>query len=134
MARSDDLTGAVSQTDDTANDVLIHAGPQDLAHKRVERLASDELAYWRVTGTPRQTKPGRRVWFEHNGTINAWGEIVELEDGRIWFDGAHETYVPCLDDAPTRGFTYIDPLLPRLEQAEWHTEPTGEIVVEDALE
>lgn len=117
--------------DDTAHDVLIHAGSQDLAHKWTEKLAADEQAYWRVNGTPRQTEPGQRVWFEYNGTIHAWGEIVDLEDGRIWFDGAHEVHLPCLDDAPTRGFTYIQPLLPRLQEAEWHVEPTGEIVLPD---
>ena len=115
----------------TKQDILIHAGAQDLGHKWVTNLSDDELAYWRVSGTPRQTEPGHRIWFEHNGTIHAWGEIVSLDDGRIWFDGARQTHVPCLDDAPTRGFTYIDPLLPRLEETEWHEKDSGEIVVPD---
>lgn len=100
-----------------SNDVLIHAGAQDVNHKLKSNLAADEWAYWRVNGTPRQTEAGRRIWFEYNGRIHAWGEIVDLEDGRIYFDGAEQTDLPCPDDAPKRGFTYVDPLLPRLEQA-----------------
>lgn len=117
---------------DTKNDVLIQSGAQDLAHKRPSNLGPDEVAYWRVTGTPRQTEPGQRIWFASPllDCIHAWGEITRIEAGRIYFDAAHETHLPCLDDAPTRGFTYIDPLLPRLEDAEWSEEPTGEIVVE----
>lgn len=111
------------------NDVLIRAGASDLGHKWVETLGADERAYWRVNGTPRRTAAGRRVWFAHLDRIHAWGEITDLTDGRIWFDGAHQTDLPCLDDAPTRGFTYIDPLLPRLENAEWRTLPNGEIEV-----
>lgn len=118
-------------TDDTDQDIIIHASAQDLGHKWVAKLGDDERAYWRVNGTPRQTEPGRRIWFEHNERIHAWGEIVELEDGRIWFDGARETHLPCLDDAPTRGFAYIDPLFPRLEETEWHVQDTGEIVMPD---
>lgn len=102
----------------TPHDVLIHAGAQNLAHKWMENLGPDEEAFWRVNGTPRQTELGRRVWFEDNGTIFAWGEITALDDGRLWFDGARQTDVPCIDDAPTRGFTYIDPLIPRLLDAD----------------
>lgn len=121
-------------TDATAHDVLISVSPSDLAGKWRANLTSEMRAYWRVSGTPRQTEPGRRVWFESTlleDTIFAWGEILDLTDGRLWFDAAHETHLPALDDAPSRGFTYIEPLLPRLADTEWHTAPTGEIVVTD---
>lgn len=110
----------MSEQDDagTSHDVLIHARAQDLAHKWAENLGPDEEAFWRVNGTPRQTDPGSRVWFEDNGTIYAWGEITALEDGRLWFDGARRTDVPCIDDAPTRGFTYVEPLIQRLQDAD----------------
>ena len=119
---------------DTTHDVLIEAGAQTLAHKWRPTLAPDEEAYWRVSGTPRQTEPGRRVWFAapRLDVIHAWGKITALDDGRLWFDGARGTHVPCLDDPPTRGFTYIDPLLPRLEDVEWEEQPTGRIEVVDA--
>lgn len=112
-------------------DVLVHAPVTDVIHKHPTNLSSDEEAYWRVNGTPRQTETGRRIWFEYQDSIHAWGEITALEDGRIWFDAAHETYVPCLDNAPTRGFTYIDPLLPRLEEVDWSVSSTGEFVIPD---
>lgn len=115
--------------DEDTRDVLIHAGASDLAHKRPDKLGDDEVAYWTVSGTPRQTEPGRQVWFEYDDIIHAHGEITAVEDGRIYFDAAKETHVPCLDDAPTRGFTYIDPLVPRLDDTDWHVEPTGETVV-----
>lgn len=99
-----------------SNDVLIHAPATDLAHKWSENLGTDEIAYWRVTGTPRQTEPGQKVWFEYDGRIHSWATITDLADGRLYFDGAQQTDLPCPDDAPTRGFTYIDPLEPRLKE------------------
>lgn len=103
-------------TADEPKDVLINADTGDLAGKWLPQLPDDHEAYWRVSGTPRQTEPGQTVWFAHDPAgIFAWGRITRLEDGRLWFDGARETDLPCLDDAPTRGFTYIDPLRDRLQ-------------------
>lgn len=42
-----------------------------------------------------------------------------MEEGRLWFDAAHPVDVPCLDDAPSRGFAYITQLSLRLDA---HTE------------
>jgi len=114
-------------------DVLIQATQSELFHKQPVNLEEDEEVFWRVSGTPRETEPGRRIWFSYNGSIHAQGTITELEDGRIWFDSAKSTHVPCLDDAPTRGFTYIEPLLPRLEETDWSVEETGEIVIEQEV-
>lgn len=118
-------------TETEPKDVLVHASARDLAGKWAVNVASDERCYWRVSGTPKQTEAGRRIWFEDGGTIHAWGEIVEVTDGRIWFEAAYGTHLPCFDDAPTRGFTYIEPLLPRLDDAEWSNEPDGKISVEE---
>jgi len=97
-------------------DVLIHTSASNLGHKWLINLGPDEEAFWRVNGTLRQTETGRRVWFEDIGRIHAWGKITALEDGRLWFDGARQVDLPCLDDAPSRGFTYIEPLVPRLAE------------------
>lgn len=116
-------------------DVLIQASPQDLAHKWADKVPDGNVCYWTVNGTPRRTEPGRRVYFASTSIedIYAWAEIVELEDGKIWFEPVQETHLPCLDDAPTRGFRYIDPLLPRLQETDWGEKPTGEIVVNDQV-
>ena len=98
-----------------SQDVLIHASHSDVAHKHRPALAADEEAYWRVNGTPRQTEPGQRIWFEDHGRIHAWGLITALEDGRLWFDRARLVDLPCPEDAPTRGFTYVEPLAGRLD-------------------
>jgi len=111
-------------------DVLIRTAHADVEHKRPAVLADDEEAYWRVSGEPQQTEPGRKIWFARGDHIHAHGEITALEDGRIWFDAAHETYVPCLDDAPPQGFTYVEPLIPRLDDTEWSVCGTGEIVTD----
>jgi len=101
------------------NEVLIHASPSDLAHKHVNNLSDDEEAFWRVSGTPRQVEPGRRIWFEWDGRIHAWGTITALEDGRLWFDGARRVDYECPVEAPTRGFKYIDPLTPHFADGSW---------------
>mgnify|MGYP000347924834 CR=1 FL=1 len=119
--------------DETNRDVLVSATWDDLAHKRPETLTGDEEAYWRVSGTPRQTAPGQRVWFADEDRIIAWGEITALADGRLWFDGAHETTVPLLDDPPARGFTYIYPLAPRLREDDWEATIAETITTREAL-
>lgn len=130
FVQSADAVSTDDDLDPDTKDVLISASSSDIAHKRVTNLSSHEEAFWRVSGTPQQTGPGRRVWFVDRDTIHAYGEITALEDGRLWFDGAHETYLPCLDDAPTRGFCYIEPLIPRLDDTDWSVTDAGEFVVE----
>ena len=104
--------------DDVSQDVLIHADPEEVAHKHLDEIAHVEDAYWRVNGEPRRTEPWCRIWFEDDGRIHAWGIITDVEDGRIWFDGARSTDLPCPVDAPTRGFKYVDSLTPRLSESQ----------------
>jgi|GEM_PF-2326994 len=127
------------QSEDRTKDVLISATAGDLAHKRPLALDADEDAYWRVAGTPRQTAPGRRVWFADRDApgdtdrVIGWGEITALEDGRLYFDGARDVCLPCLDDPPSRGFTYVDPVAPRLRDEGLQASVTVSITPREAL-
>ena len=100
------------------HDVVIHASVSAVAHKHVDDLGDDEEAFWRVNGEPRRTEPGRHIWFETDGRIHGWGMITGVEDGRIWFDGLRKDDLPCPVSVPTRGFKYVDPLVPEFSDYE----------------
>lgn len=89
-------------------DVLIHTTESSIAHKRRGNVPADETPFWTVSGTPRQTEPGCRIWFEADGELIATGEIVDVEAGRIWFEPLSEADGEPPVDPPSRGFTYVD--------------------------
>jgi len=89
------------------NDVLIYADPDDVAHKFPDELPDGHVPYWSVSGTPRQTEPGQSILFCDGEHVFARGEIIELDDGRIWFRN-----LECVDEElpaepVTRGFKYV---------------------------
>lgn len=100
-------------TDDTdPRHVLIYAASEDTRHKFLGPLDAGDRAYWRVSGTPRQTQPRCRVFFHDGDLIYAEGMITGLEDGRIWFTPLESVRLdhPDRPDGGHRGFRYIDGL------------------------
>ncbi|QIO25468.1 hypothetical protein [Haloarcula sp. JP-L23] len=91
-------------------DVLVHTTDEQIDHKLRENVPDGHTCYWTVTGTPRQTRFGQRIWFETDGRIVAGGQIEGVETGRIWFSPLERVDVAPPTDPPTRGFTYIEPL------------------------
>lgn len=89
-------------------DVLIHATEEQIDHKLAENVPDDHCCYWTVSGTPRQTRHGKRGWFETDGRIVARGVIQSVENGRIWFSPLKRVDAEPPKDAPSRGFTYLD--------------------------
>jgi hypothetical protein len=89
-------------------DVLIHAAREDILHKHEHRLDADEVAFWTVNGTPRHTGPGATIAFADGDVLIATGEIVDVTDGRIWFDELTAAAGAPPEEPPTRGFTYTD--------------------------
>ncbi|GGL70210.1 hypothetical protein [Halocalculus aciditolerans] len=93
---------------DEHRDVHVHADLNAVEHKLAANLPADEVAFWTVNGMPRQTGAGARIVFSTNDRVVAEGEIVDVVDGRIWFDGLEETdgeVIPAIQP-PTRGFKY----------------------------
>jgi len=90
------------------SDVLIRADPDSLTHKLARNLDADEVAYWRVSGTPRQTDAGQLIAFARDGRIHTVGEITGVAEGRLYFEAAERTDRPVPRDPPTRGFTYVE--------------------------
>jgi hypothetical protein len=89
-------------------DVHIHADRETLAHKLEKNLPDDEVAYWTVNGKPRQTGAGAKIYFSTADHVVARGEIIDVEEGRIWFDDLTEPdqeTVPGIQP-PRRGFKY----------------------------
>jgi len=91
-------------------DVLIQTSHDALEHKMAGEVPVGHLPFWRVTGTPRQTEPGRAILFSDGQRVIARGVIAKLEEGRIWFSPLEGVDEDLPDDAPTRGFTYVDPV------------------------
>jgi len=92
-----------------SRDVLIHADEERIAHKRRGNVPAGEQPFWSVNGTPRQTKPGRRIWFEADGELIATAPITTVEEGRIWFEPLVDADGEPPTEPPSRGFTYVDP-------------------------
>lgn len=92
-------------------DVVIGTTETQLEHKYAENVPDGHECYWTVSGTPRQTAPGRRVWFTFRPTerVFATAEITRLEDGKLWFTPVRRVETrKCLRTAP-RGFKYTEP-------------------------
>lgn len=89
-------------------DVLIHTTESRIAHKRRENIEPGHTPFWEVNGTPRQTEPGQRIWFEADGRLIATAEILDVERGKLWFEPLRGVDAPAPVDPPTRGFTYVD--------------------------
>jgi len=88
-------------------DILIYADPGDIDHKFPEELPPGHTPYWSVSGTPRQTKPGCDVLFTDGDRVFARGEIVAVEDGRLWFEGLDRVNEAVPAEPVTRGFKYV---------------------------
>jgi len=94
-------------------DVLIQADRETLTHKMKGEVAVGHVPYWRVSGTPRRTEPGRTVLFSDGERVIARGVIGDVEEGRIVFTPLEETDEELPDDPPSRGFKYVtDPEVP----------------------
>ena len=91
------------------SDVVIRSTADKLAHKWEGNVPADHECYWTVSGTPRQTTAGNRIWFVRENHAFATAEITDVEDGRIWFEPLRSVDMPMPEDAPTRGFRYINP-------------------------
>lgn len=89
-------------------DVLIHTTEEQLKHKQRGNVPDGETPFWTVNGHPRQTEAGERIWFEAEGRLIATAEIVDVTDGRIWFEPLKQIDVEAPVDPPTRGFSYVD--------------------------
>lgn len=89
-------------------DVLIHASEEQIDHKLAENVPDDHKCYWMVSGTPRQTRYGQRVWFETDGRIVAVGQVHNIETGRIWFTPLERVDAEPPEDPPNQGFMYLD--------------------------
>lgn len=100
-------------------DVLIYASHDDVEHKVFDwndtgssGPAPDprrSLAYWRVSGTPQRTGPGRFVLFSTDGEhVDYYGRICTVDEGKIWFEFLSPTKRELPADPPTRGFKYVD--------------------------
>lgn len=98
-------------------DVIIRASEEDVHHKvfdymdveRGEPYPRRSLAYWRVSGTPRRTGPGRAIMFSTDGeTVDYFAPICTVEEGRIWFAFLQPVSFEAPKEPPTRGFTYVD--------------------------
>ena len=90
------------------NDVLIHTTESSIAHKRRGNVPSSETPFWTVSGTPRQTEPGCRIWFEADGELIATATITAVEEGAIWFEPLRDAEGEPPVEPPSRGFTYVD--------------------------
>ena len=93
---------------DDYRDVLIHASEDEIEHKLKENVPDDHRCYWTVSGTPRQTRHGQRVWFESDGRIVAGGIVDHVEAGRLWFSPLERVDADLPKDPPNQGFTYLD--------------------------
>ena len=97
-------------------DVLIRADEDDYRHKVFDYADCDpdmpnprrEMMYWRVSGMPQQTGPGRVICFSDGDRIRTYGYISAVEDGRIWFSALELVDWPQPESPPTRGFTYTE--------------------------
>lgn len=102
-------------------DVLIRADEDDYRHKVFDYADVEpdmpnprrEMMYWRVSGTPQRTGPGRVICFSDGDRIRACGYISDVEDGRIWFSALELVDWPQPESPPSRGFTYTE-LPPRM--------------------
>jgi len=93
-----------------SSDVLIHTTADAIAHKRRGEVPDGHLCFWTVNGTPRQTEPGRHVYFEVDGRLVARGEIRDIETGKLWFDPLEPVDIEPPTAVPSRGFTYVEPI------------------------
>ncbi|MFC6768338.1 hypothetical protein [Natrinema soli] len=86
------------------DDVLGQTTRNDLEQKIDGEIPVGHLPFWQVAGTPRRTEPGRAIPFSDGQRV-----IATLEGGRIWFSPLEEVDDELPDDAPSRGFTSVDP-------------------------
>ncbi|WP_455447835.1 hypothetical protein [Natrinema thermotolerans] len=93
-----------------AYDVLVQTDRDALEHKMDGAVPVGHLPFWRVTGTPRRTEPGRAILFSDGQRVIARGVIAKLEEGRIWFNPLEDIDEELPDDPPSRGFKYVDPV------------------------
>jgi hypothetical protein len=93
---------------DDYQDVIVHATEEQIDHKLAENVPDDHMCYWQVSGKPRQTRFGQRIWFENGGRIVATGGIYGVETDRIWFYPLESVDLDVPVDVPSQGFKYVD--------------------------
>lgn len=110
-------TTITSTPDRGERDVIIRSDDKTLRHKVFDYCDGTDignnprrsLVYWRVNGTPRRTGPGRSILFSTDGTtINYYGKICTVSEGKIWFEYLHPTKFDTPTQVPNRGFKYFD--------------------------
>ena len=92
-------------------DVLIRADPDDLEHKRREKMDDPwgTECYWTVKGTPRKTGRGGAILFHDGDKVWGLAIITRVETGRIWFEPIRESpWDFDVPEPPTRGYQYVD--------------------------
>lgn len=93
---------------DNERDVLIYVPSiEDIRHKFESNLNDDEIAYWAVHGTPRQTGEGAAVLFSDGERVVATGDIVGVSENRLWMDHLERDDRPNPAEPTTRGFKYV---------------------------
>ena len=89
-------------------DVLIYVPDfEDVRHKLACNLEDDEIAYWVVHGTPRQTGEGASVLFSDGERVVATGDVIGTSENRLWIDGLERDERPNPAEPTTRGFKYV---------------------------
>lgn len=110
-------TELVSVPERGEKDVLIQADEEDIRHKVFDftdgrDLGGNprrELAYWRVSGEPQKTGPGRMIMFSEDGIIVDYaGPICTTEEGRIYFKYLSPVSYHAPEEAPNQGYKYVD--------------------------
>lgn len=92
---------------DEQRDVLIHADPEDIEHKLDGEVPDGEVCYWTVNGKPQRTRAGADILFTDGDQVIARAEIIDVEDGRIWFYPLTEVREDLPTTPTTRGFKYV---------------------------
>ncbi|SIS14523.1 hypothetical protein SAMN05421752_11422 [Natronorubrum thiooxidans] len=96
------------RTDGGLRDVLIYVPDfESVRHKLASNLEDDEIAYWSVHGTPRQTGAGATVLFSDGNRVVATGDVVGTSENRLWIDSLERDNRANPAEPVTRGFKYV---------------------------
>ena len=102
------LEARKTRADGGLRDVLIYVPDfEAIRHKLASNLEADEIAYWPVHGTPRQTGEGATVLFSDGDRVVAIGDVVGTSENRLWIDSLERDDRPNPAEPVTRGFKYV---------------------------